>query len=137
MTKALVALVALAAVAAVATAVYVVLDNRDPVPGDVEACVREAGLSFAHSTGALTRARADAGAGELRVVRRWDWDPSRAVLLTGRAGDYALLALWNSSTPSLARADAGRRVHDAPERFPVVSLESPDRGRLRACADAA
>jgi len=136
-TKALVALVAVLAVAAVATGVYVVLDNRDPVPGDVEACVRDAGLSFARSTGSLTRARADAAAGELRVVRRWEWDPSRAVLMSGPAGDYALLALWNSSTPSLARADAGRRVHDAPERFPVVALESPDRGRLRACADKA
>lgn len=137
MTKALVVLVAVLALAAGATGVYVVLDNRDPVPGDVQACVREAGLTFARSTGSLTRARADAIAGDLRVVRRWDWDPSRAVLLTGPAGDYALLALWNPSTPSLARADAGRRVYDAPERFPVVSLESPDRGRLRACADAA
>lgn len=135
MTKALVALVVVAAVAAVATGVYVVLDNRDPVPGDVEACVREAGLSFAYSTGSLTRARVDATAGELRVVKRWDWDPTRAVLLSGPAGDYALLALWNPNTPSLARADAGRRVYDTPARFPVVSLESPDRGRLRACAE--
>jgi hypothetical protein len=85
----------------------------------------------------LTRARADAIAGELRVVQRWDWDPSRAVLLAGPAGDYALLALWNASTPSLARADAGRRVYDTPERFSVVSLEFPDRGRLRACAEKA
>jgi len=134
MTRALIALVVASALAAVAAGVYVVFWNRDPVPNDVEACVRKAGLPFARSTPALARVRPDAAAGDLRVVRRWDWGRTKAVLLTGPQGGYVLLSLWNSDTPSLAGGDAGRRVYDSPEQFPSVVLEAPDRGVLRTCA---
>jgi hypothetical protein len=135
MTKFLLALVAFFALAAVGAGVYVVLWNRDPVPNDMEACVRKANIPLVRSTDALTLVRPDAAAGDLKVVRRWDWGRTDAVLLTGPLRDYALLALWNSDTPSLARGDVGRRVYDSPALFPIVALERPDDKELLACAE--
>ena len=128
------ALVVLTAVGAVATGVYVVLDNRDPVPNDTLACVREQKLSLNRSSASLEVARQDAIRGELRPARRWDWGRTSGVLLQGPAKDYAVLALWNVDTPSLAGGDVGRRVYESPGRFPVVSAESPVLGRLVLCA---
>ena len=127
-------LVVVTAVAAVATAVYVVLDNRDPVPADTLACVRKQKLELTRSSAALEIARQDAIRGELRPTRRWDWGRTNGVLLQGPAKNYAVLALWNADTPSLAGGDIGRRVYASPGRFPVVSAESPVLGRLALCA---
>lgn len=135
MIKFLIGLVVVMALAAVGAGVYVVFWNRDPVPNDVEACIRKADLPLARSTDALSAVRPDAAAGDLRVVKRWDWGRTDAVLLTGAQRDYALLALWNSDTPSLARGDVGRRVYDSPALFPIVALERPDGKVLLACAD--
>ena len=129
-----IALVALMAVASVATAAYVVLDNRDPIPSDMLACVRDADLPLNRSTASLNVAREDAAAGDLKPVRRWDWGRTSGVMLQGPLKDYAVLALWNVDTPSLARGDVGRRVYESPGRFPVVSAESPVLGRLALCA---
>lgn len=129
-----IALVALMAVASVATAAYVVLDNRDPIPSDMLACVRDADLPLNRSTASLNVAREDAAAGGLKPVRRWDWGRTSGVMLQGPLKDYAVLALWNVDTPSLARGDVGRRVYESPGRFPVVSAESPVLGRLALCA---
>lgn len=135
MTKVLIGLVVLFALAAAGAGVYVVLWNRDPVPNDIEACIRKAGLPLARSTDALNRIRADAAAGDVKVVRRWDWGRTEGVLLGGPLGDYTVLALWNSDTPSLARGDVGRRVYDSPGLFPIVALETPDRKVLLTCAN--
>jgi hypothetical protein len=134
MIRFLIGLVVVAAVAAVGAGVYVVLWNRDPVPNDIEACVRKANLPLARSTDALNLVRPDAAAGDLKVARRWDWGRTKGVLMAGPQGDYVLLTLWNSDTPSLARGDVGRRVYDSPALFPIVALESPDRKDLVACA---
>ena len=135
MTKVLIGLVVVCALAAVGAGIYVVFDNRDPVPNDVQACIRDKGLTLARSTQALALVRPDASAAALTVSRRWDWGHTKAVLLTGPQRDYALLALWNSGTPSLAKGDVGRRVYDSPGRFPVVALETPDRKVLLGCAN--
>ncbi len=135
MTKFLIALVAVFALAAAAAGVYVVLWNRDPVPNDMEACVRKAGIPLVRSTDALTLVRPDAAAGDLEVVRRFDWGRTDGVLLAGPQRDYVLLALWNPDTPSLARGDVGRRVYDSPALFPIVALERPDDKELLACAE--
>ena len=135
MTKFLIGLVVVIALAAVGAGVYVVFWNRDPVPNDVEACIRKAGLPLARSTDALSAVRPDAAAGDLRVVRRWDWGRTEGVLLGGPLGDYTVLTLWNSDTPSLARGDVGRRVYDSPGLFPIVALETPDRKVLLTCAN--
>lgn len=135
MTKFLVGLVAVLALAAVGVGVYVVLWNRDPVPNDIEACIRKAGLPLARSTDALNPVRADAAAGDLEVVRRWDWGRTDGVLLAGPRRDYVLLTLWNGDTPSLAGGDVGRRVYDSPALFPIVALERPDGKVLAACSE--
>ncbi len=135
MTKFLIGLVAFFALAAVGAGVYVVLWNRDPVPNEIEACIREADIPLVRSTDALNLVRPDAAAGDLDVVRRWDYGRTNAVLLTGPQRDYALLALWNSDTPSLARGDVGRRVYDSPALFPIVAVERPDGKALAACAE--
>jgi hypothetical protein len=132
-----IALVVVAALAAAGAAIYVVLDNRDPVPADALACVRAAGLPLNRSTASLNLARQDAIDGRLVPSRRWDWGRTSGVLLQGPARDYAVLALWNSDTPSLATGDVGRRVYASPGRFPVVSAERPLRGRLMRCAERA
>jgi hypothetical protein len=132
-----IALVVVAALIAAGAAIYVVLDNRDPVPADVLACVRSAELPLNRSTASLNLAREDASTGRLVVTRRWDWGRTSGVLLQGPVRDYALLALWNSDTPSLAAGDVGRRVYESPGRFPVVSAERPLRGRLVRCAEGA
>jgi hypothetical protein len=132
-----VALVIVAALAAAGAAIYVVLDNRDPVPADMLACVRDADLPLSRSSASLNIARQDALSGRLTVARRWDWGRTSGVLLRGATGDYAVLALWNEDTPSLATGDVGRRVYESPGRFPVVSAESPPRGRLVRCAERA
>ncbi len=134
MTKVLVGVVIVFALASFGAGAYVVLWNRDPVPNDVEACIRKAGLPLARSTQALTLVRPDAAAAALTVRRRWDWGHTNGVLLGGPAGDYALLALWNGDSPSLAGGDVGRRVYDSPGRFPIVALETPDRKVLLTCA---
>ena len=135
MTKVLIGFVLLCAIAAVGVGVYVVFDNRDPVPNDVQACIRKQGLTLARSTQALALVRVDASAADLKVRRRWDWGQTKGVLLAGPQGDYSVLALWNSGTPSLAQGDVGRRVYDSPGRFPAVALETPDRKVLLACAN--
>jgi hypothetical protein len=135
-TKVLLGLVVVIALAAIGTGAYVILWNRDPVPGDVEACIRKSGLTLARSTEALTLVRPDAAVGALRVRRRWDWGRTKAVLLSGPTGDYAVLALWNPDSPSLAGGDVGRRVYDSPGRLPLIALETPDRKVLLTCAQA-
>ena len=131
--KWLIALVGLIGVAAVGVAVYVVLDNRDPVPNDISACVKKADLTIARSSSALGVVRADAAAGGLRVARRWDFGRTDAVLLRPESGTYDLLVLSNPDAPSL-RGDVGRRAYDTPGSFPLVAVELPARGRLAACA---
>ena len=130
-----IALVVVAALAAAGAAIYVVLDNRDPVPADVLACVRDADLPLNRSSASLNLARRDALTGKLVATRRWDWGRTSGVLLQGPVRDYGVLALWNVDTPSLATGDVGRRVYESPGRFPVVSAERPLRGRLARCAE--
>ena len=97
------------------------------------ACARPS-CSLNRSSASLEVARLDAVRGELRPARRWDWGRTSGVLLQGPPKDYAVLALWNVDTPSLAGGDVGRRVYESPGRFPVVSAETPVRGRLALCA---
>ena len=133
--KWLIGLAAIVALASLGVAAYIVLKDRDPVPADVRACVSKAGLDQARSSEALGAARIDANDGRLRVTRRWDWGRTSGVLLQGPRKDYAVLALWNDDTPSLARGDVGRRVFETPASFPAVVLELPESGRLVACAE--
>lgn len=133
--KWLLALVAVSAAASLAVGARVVLHNRDPVPGDTIACARKAGLSLARSSDALTLMRADVQAHTLRVLRRWDWGRSSGVLVGGSApGRFAVLALWNADTPSLAADAALSRIYDRPNHFPAVFAELPDAGALVRCA---
>ena len=124
-------------VASFATAIYIVLGNRDPVPNEISACVKRAGLAQARSQDALSAVRADIVAGGLKVAQRWDWGKTRGVLFEGPAKSYAMLALWNSDSASLAGADAGQKVFDAPGALPLVSVEVPDSGGLLSCAQKA
>jgi len=121
----------------VATAAYIVLGNRDPVPNEIAACVKRAGLAQARSQDALSAVRADVEAGALKPSQRWDWGKTRAVLFEGPARGYAMLALWNSDSPSLLGNDAASNVFDEPGQLPLVSVEVPDAGALRRCADRA
>jgi hypothetical protein len=132
-----VALVVVFALLAAGVAIYVVLHNRDPVPDDVLACVQKAGLPLNRSSASLEVARRDALTGKLVIRRRWDWGHTNGVLLQGPVGDYAVLALWNSDTPSLESGDVGRRLYESPGEFPVVSAETPLSGRLVHCAERA
>jgi hypothetical protein len=119
--------------AAVGSAVYVVVQNRDPAPGDISACVIKAGLSPVHSSAALQLARADASSGALRPLRRWDYGRTDGVLLAPPDRSYAVLVLSNPDAPSL-RGDIARRVYDQPSAFPLVVAESPITGILVRCA---
>ncbi len=131
------AVLAVAIVASFATATYIVLGNRDPVPNEISACVKRAGLAQARSQDALSAVRADIAAGGLKIAQRWDWGKTRGVLFEGPAKSYAMLALWNSDSSSLARADAGEKVFNAPGTLPLVSVEVPDNGLLLRCAQQA
>ena len=124
-------------VASFATAIYIVLGNRDPVPNEISACVKRAGLAQARSQDALSAVRADIAAGPLKITRRWDWGKTRGVLFEGPGKSYAMLALWNSDSASLAASDAGQKVFDAPGTLPLVSVEVPDNGVLLSCAQRA
>ena len=123
-----------AIIASFGTALYIVLGNRDPVPNEIAACVKKAGLAQARSQDALSVVRADIAAGPLKITERWDWGKTRAVLFEGPAKSYAMLALWNSDSASLASSDAGQKVFDAPGALPLVSVEVPDNGALLSCA---
>ena len=81
--------------------------------------------------------RADIAAGGLKIAQRWDWGKTRGVLFEGPAKSYAMLALWNSDSASLANADAGQKVFNAPGSLPLVSVEVPDNGVLLKCAQRA
>ena len=124
-------------VASFATAIYIVLGNRDPVPNEISACVKRAGLAQARSQDALSAVRANIAAGPLKITRRWDWGKTRGVLFEGPAKSYAMLALWNSDSASLAASDAGQKVFNAPGTLPLVSVEVPDNGVLLSCAQRA
>ena len=124
-------------VASFATAIYIVLGNRDPVPNEISACVKRAGLAQARSQDALSAVRADIAAGPLKITRRWDWGKTRGVLFEGPGKSYAMLALWNSDSASLAASDAGQKVFNAPGTLPLVSVEVPDNGVLLSCAQRA
>ena len=133
--KWLIALVALTAAGAVFAATKVVLDNRDPVPGDTVACARRAGIAVARSPDALSVMRPDVLAGRLRTVRRWDWGRTSGVLIQGslpRA--YRVLALWSADTPSLAGDRALTRAFEHPNLFPFVAAEVPAGRELARCA---
>jgi hypothetical protein len=131
------AVLVVAIVASFATATYIVIGNRDPVPNEISACVKRAGLAQARSQDALSAVRADIAAGGLKIAQRWDWGKTRGVLFEGPAKSYAMLALWNSDSSSLARADAGQKVFNAPGALPLVSVEVPDNGLLLRCAQQA
>lgn len=126
-----------AIIASFGTAIYIVLGNRDPVPNQISACVKKAGLAQARSQDALSAVRADIAAGGLKIAQRWDWGKTRGVLFGGPAKSYAMLALWNSDSASLANADAGQKVFNAPGTLPLVSVEVPDNGLLLSCAQQA
>ncbi|CAB4878208.1 unannotated protein [freshwater metagenome] len=128
--------VVLVAIAAFGVAIYVVLDNRDPVPGDIAACTRREGLSAVRSRDGLAAMREDVLAGTVTVTRRWDWGKTKGALLGGPRDDYAVLVLWNVGTPSLAAARSARRVYERPADFPLVVIESESRA-LIACAQSA
>ena len=124
-------------IASFATAIFIVLDNRDPIPNQISACVKNAGLAQARSQDALSAGRADLAAGPLKVKQLWDWGKSRAVLFEGPAKSYAMLALWSADSVSLAGANAGARVFNSPGTLPLVSVEVPDRNLLFQCAQRA
>ncbi len=136
--KWLIALVVLCAGLAFATAAYVVLWNRDPVPNEVGACLREARLPLVRSADGLSVLRAEIEANpRFAPVRRWDWGRTKGLLFRGEAGRFALLALWNDRGPSLAGRNAAERIYATPARYSIVSLEVPDEGRLELCAEKA
>jgi len=124
-------------VASLATAAYIVLGNRDPVPNQIGACVKRAGLAQARSQDALSAVRSAVEAGNLKPTKRWDWGKTRGVLFEGPSGDYSMLALWNSDSPSLLGDAAARKVFESPGQLPLVSVEVPDAGVLRSCAERA
>jgi hypothetical protein len=128
--------VGLIAAASIGTGIYVVMTNRDPAPQEVIACVREKDLVIARSPDALGVARQDVIAGRLSVVRRWDFGRTEAALLAPGDRSYAVLALANADTSSVrgGRREVGLRIYEKPNTFPLVALETPDRGRLAACA---
>lgn len=128
---------AVAIIASFGIAIYIVVGNRDPVPNEISACVKTAGLAQARSQDALSAVRADIAAGGLKIAQRWNWGKTRGVLFEGPAKSYAMLALWNSDSVSLANADAGQKVFNAPGSLPLVSVEVPDNGFLRRCAQRA
>ena len=117
------------------TAIYIVVGNRDPVPNEIAACVKRAGLAQARSQDALSAVRADIEAGSLRPAERWDWGKTRAVLFEGTGGSYTMLALWNSDSQSLAGNDAAAKVFDSPGQLPLVSVEVPAGAELKRCAE--
>ena len=122
-----------AALGAVGVGIYVVLDNRDPVPSDVLACVRDADLPLNRSSASLNLARQDALSGRLTVARRWDWGRTSGVLLRGAAGDYAVLALWNAGhAVARHRRRRPRASTKAPAASRVVSAETPAARAARA-----
>ena len=131
------AFLAVAIIASFGTAIYLVLGHRDPVPNEISACVKKAGLAQARSQDALSAVRADIAAGGLTIAQRWDWGKTRGVLFEGPGKSYAMLALWNSDSTSLANADAGQKVFNAPGALPLVSVEVPDNGVLLSCAQRA
>ena len=131
--KWLIGFVVLVAVASVTVATYVILDNRNPVPGDITACVIKSDIAPARSSDSLSSMRDDVLAGKATVTRRWDWGETKGVLIAGPAREYQVLALWNADTPSLAGAMAARKIYERPARFPLVALESQGNA-LAACA---
>ncbi len=128
---------AVAIIASFGTAIFIVLGNRDPVPNEIAACVKKAGLAQARSQDALSAVRADIAAGGLKIAQRWDWGKTRGVLFEGPGKSYAMLALWNSDSASLADADAGQQVFNSPGALPLVSVEVPDNSLLLSCAQRA
>lgn len=136
--KWLIALVVLCAGLAVAAAAYVITWNRDPVPNEVGTCLRKEKLALVRSPDGLSAFRAELEADpKLAPVRRWDWGRTEGLLYRGKAGSFALLALWNDRGPSLAGANAAEKIYTTPARFSIVSLEVPDEGRLLRCAEQA
>lgn len=136
--KWLVALVVLCAGLAVSAAVYVVLWNRDPVPNEVGACLRKAKLPLVRSPDGLSAFRAEIRADpDLQPTRRWNWGRTRGLLYEVSGNRFALLALWNDRGPSLAGPDAARKIYRTPARYSIVSVESPNEGRLELCAEQA
>lgn len=136
--KWLVALVVLCAGLAFAAGAYVVLWNRDPVPNEVGSCLRKNKLTLVRSPDGLSVLRAELDANpRLQPVRRWDWGRTKGLLIKGEADRFALLALWNDRGPSLAGSNAAERIYRTPARFSIVSVESPDEGKLERCAEKA
>ncbi|MFM8761663.1 MAG: hypothetical protein ACKOQ0_06010 [Solirubrobacterales bacterium] len=136
--KWLVALVVLCAGLAVSAAVYVVLWNRDPVPNEVGACLRKAKLPLVRSADGLSAFRAEIRAVPgLQPTRRWNWGRTRGLLYEVSGNRFALLALWNDRGPSLAGRDAARKIYRTPARYSIVSVETPNEGRLELCAEQA
>ena len=136
--KWLVALVVLCAGLAVSAAVYVVLWNRDPVPNEVGACLRKAKLPLVRSADGLSAFRAEIRAVPgLQPTRRWNWGRTRGLLYEVSGDRFALLALWNDRGPSLAGRDAARKIYRTPARYSIVSVETPNEGRLELCAQQA
>ena len=130
--KALVALVALMGVAAVVGFVVAVRGTRDPVPGRLQACVRDTDANLAHGPIELQAARADVEAGAVRETARYRIGDDDALLLTGTR--FRMLVLAGRKSPGLGGnvpLEAYRRAGE----FAVVAIEvDPVRGQLDACA---
>lgn len=136
--KWVIALVVVCAGFAVGAAAYVILWNRDPVPNEVGSCLRKAGLTLVRSPDGLSAFRAEISANPgLQPARRWNWGRTRGLLYEASGERFALLALWNDRGPSLAGPNAAVKIESAPARFSIVSVESPNEGRLERCAEQA
>ncbi len=134
--KWLIALVVLCAGLAVSAAVYVVLWNRDPVPGEVGACLRKGKLPLVRSADGLSAFRAEIRAEpDLQPTQRWNWGRTRGLLYEVSGNRFALLALWNDRGPSLAGPDAAEKIYRTPARYSIISVEAPNEGRLKLCAE--
>jgi hypothetical protein len=111
--------------------------SRDPVPGDVKACVREGGGTLVRGPEGLQPVRADLLARDLPVGRRLRLGPeTEAVVLEGTQARVLVVA--GPSSPRLEGPDFLDRLYADPSRFAVVASEvDPRRGLLARCAQSA
>lgn len=121
--------------AVVAILVVAIASSRDPVPNDLRDCIRAGEARVIRTQDALGIARADIGAGTLRVTRRFEAGEDDGVLLQPRGTDrYSVVVLRDPENPAFER-DVARQLFDDPSLFAVVGIETaPVRGVLSGCA---
>ena len=132
--KLLIALVALMAVGCVVGLAVAIRGTRDPVPGRLQACIRDSDAGLARGPINLQAARRDVETGDVREVQRYRLGEDRAVLLQG--GRFRMLVLGGRKSPPLS-GNLALEAYRRTGAFPVVAIEiDPVRGQLDGCARA-